>query len=301
MFFLIPIGAERAIYGTPWFTIANIAICVLVWVGSWFGDPIALLGLVAAEEIGPANLLYAYAHAGVFHLIGNMVFLWCMGVNLETRWGTATYAAVYLLGAIVSGLIFTMIHPDSMDPLVGASGAISALMGAFLVSLFKTKIRMAYVVWIFIRLFSGTFRIPAYVILPFWFATDLIGAYGEVRGGAAGVAYSAHVSGFVLGLAIAAGLRLTGAEKKLIEASASDVHENPADWTVLPPEANARASRRAMAQRQPPVPGNQQAAGEATAPTGNTQSADPIKCDDCGLVNMPDVSNCRRCSASIKS
>ncbi|MEZ4444809.1 MAG: rhomboid family intramembrane serine protease [Polyangiaceae bacterium] len=233
MFFFLPISADRAVYGMPWFTIGTIGLCVLVYLASFFGQPIDGMGLVPAAGIGPTYLLYAFAHAGFLHLFGNMLFLWCMGVNLETRWGTGAFAAVYLIGAVISGAVFAKIHAGSTIPLVGASGAISALMGAFLVSLVTTRIRIFYFVWIFIRIWTGTFRIPAYVVLPFWFASDLLGAYGEVEAGGSGVAYSAHVSGFVFGFLVALLLRVTGLEAKLLERS-GDIGDDPAEWSNVP-------------------------------------------------------------------
>lgn len=293
MFLLIPTSAERAVYGMPWFTVGTVAICTLSWVASFYVDVFGPLGYVPADGVGLTLILYAFAHGGFTHLFGNMIFLWCMGVNLETRWGTPTYAAVYLSGAVVSGLAYGSLHAGSTIPLVGASGAIATLMGCFLVSLFKTRIKFWYLLFFLFRVKTGTFKVPAYVVLPLWFLSDLLGAYAEAHGAGGGVAYSAHVGGFLLGITVAGGLKLSGYEAKLVEQTGSDVHDDPSTWTALPPEQVNPAQRYAVKASEPPVP--RPALAGASAPP----KADPVRCGGCGLVNMPGASSCRRCGGSF--
>lgn len=328
MFLLVPTSADRAVYGMPWFTVGTVAICFLTWVASLFTDVIGPLGFVPGDALGLTVVLYAYAHGGLVHLLGNMVFLWCMGVNLETRWGTPTYAAVYLVGAAVSGLAYGSLHAGSTIPLVGASGAIAALMGAFLVSLFKTRIRFWYLVFFVFRVSTGTFKVPAYVVLPMWFLSDLLGAYVESTGSGAGVAYSAHVGGFIFGVLVAGALRLSGYEDKLLEAMGSDVHDDPSQWTHLAPEPG-RVARRfepaagvlpvagAVPQHaapQPDVPQPDVAQPVVPQPAGvagvagvagsaskgaRDEGAAPPRCSSCQLVNMPGAKTCRRCATTL--
>jgi len=301
---IVPTSADRAVYGMPWFTLGTVVICFSTWVASLFVDVVGPLGYVPADALGLTVILYAYAHGGLIHLLGNMVFLWCMGVNLETRWGTPVYAAVYLLGAAISGLTFGSLHAGSHIPLVGASGAIAALMGAFLVSLFKTRIRFWYAFFLLFRVATGTFSVPAYVVLPMWFLSDLLGAYVETHGAGGGVAYSAHVGGFVFGLIVAGALKLSGYEKKLIEATGSDVHEDPEQWSNLAPEAGRVQGRfTARGAAIPQVAGGPDV-GSTVGNVGGSvppesDGAAPPRCGSCKLVNMPGATSCRRCGSAL--
>ncbi|MEQ9319475.1 MAG: rhomboid family intramembrane serine protease [Polyangiaceae bacterium] len=305
MFLFVPTSADRTVYGMPWFTVGTVAICFLSWVASFYVDVWGPLGFVPADGVGLTVVLYAYAHGGLVHLLGNMVFLWCMGVNLETRWGTPTYAAVYLVGAAVSGLAYGSLHGGSTIPLVGASGAIAALMGAFLVSLFKTRIKFWYLIFYLFRVSTGTFKVPAYVVLPLWFLSDLLGAYVEARGAGGGVAYSAHVGGFVFGFIEAGALKLSGYEAKLLESTGADVHDDPSTWTNLAPEPDRVARRFGPAGGAVP----QVAGGVASVPPPGTSSlppadpgvvaGEPARCSGCKLVNMPGATSCRRCGTAL--
>ncbi|HHH28783.1 MAG TPA: rhomboid family intramembrane serine protease [Polyangiaceae bacterium] len=299
MFLFFPTSADRTVYGMPWFTVGTVAICFLSWVASFYIDVWGPLGFVPGDDLGITVVLYAYAHGGLVHLLGNMVFLWCMGVNLETRWGTPTYAAVYLVGAAVSGLAYGSLHAGSTIPLVGASGAIAALMGAFLVSLFKTRIKFWYLIWYLFGVSTGTFKVPAYVVLPLWFLSDLLGAYVEARGAGGGVAYSAHVGGFMFGFIVAAALKLSGYEAKLVESTGADVHDDPSQWTALAADTDRVPRRFGPAVEVVP----QVAAGPdvgSTVPGDSVPPAGaPPRCSSCKLVNMPGATSCRRCGAAL--
>ena len=85
---IIPINAERAVYGMPWFTLGTVALCTISWLLSWNMDVFGPFGFVPGHELGVTVVLYAFAHGGFLHLLGNMIFLWCMGINLETRWAS---------------------------------------------------------------------------------------------------------------------------------------------------------------------------------------------------------------------
>jgi membrane associated rhomboid family serine protease len=302
---IIPINAERAVYGMPWFTLGTVALCTVSWLLSWNFDVFGPLGFVPGHTLGITVVLYAYAHAGILHLLGNMVFLWCMGINLETRWGTPVFALVYVLGAMVSALAYGALHGGSSVPLVGASGAIATLMGAFLVSLFKTRIRMWYLFFLMFRIRTGTFSVPAYVVLPLWFLSDLLGAYVEAHGMNAGVAYSAHVGGFVLGVILALALKLSGYEARLLEATGADIADSPEAWTKVAAEPGPAVQRFAVpastgpslpvASISDPVPSAQSAVQVPSKRPAATGPANPARCGGCGLVNMPGVADCRRC------
>src|SRR6185503_18048465 len=108
-----------------------------------------------------------FTHGDIGHLFGNMLFLYLVGVSIEERWGRLRFLVFYLLGGAVAGLTYCAFHPGGRSPLVGASGAIAAAMGAFAVLFFKTRIRFFYVWWL-LFLKTGTFAAPAWLVLPFW-------------------------------------------------------------------------------------------------------------------------------------
>lgn len=181
-------------------------------------------------------VLSAFVHGGWMHLLGNMLFLWLVGCNLEDRWGRSVFAAMYLVGGAVASLAYALVHPGSDIPLIGASGAVAAAMGAFLVCFATAEIRYFYYFW---SLFSGpqkgTFDAPAFVAFPLWFITQLWYAWIETYMHL-GVAYSAHVGGFLFGIAVAVGLKYSGIEAThLLPATAKGV-----EWTEDPEYLQAR-------------------------------------------------------------
>jgi membrane associated rhomboid family serine protease len=166
-------------------------------------------GYVPADPRLLALITCMFMHGGWFHLIGNLLFLWLAGASLEDRWGRVFFSLLYLLSGIVASTTHAAMQPQSLIPLVGASGAIAGLMGAFLVRLAPTRIRFFY--WMYV--FRGTFYMPAYVALPLW----LLQQFAMARAGAAGgVAVWAHIGGFVLGTAVAVLIHLTDFEAKVL-------------------------------------------------------------------------------------
>ena len=204
----------------PWATIAIAVICVAVELWQ-LGEPDAAViaaGYRPAID-GPVRMLTsAFVHGGWFHLFGNMLFLYLVGCNLEDRWTRGGFVAFYLVGAIVAAATYGAFHPASEVPLVGASGAVAAAMGAFLVVLGTAQIRFAYLVWFWAFVRAGEFHARAYVVLPLWFAMQALSVFFESDGGeGGGVAYSAHVGGFVFGVAVGSVMRFSGLDRKLDE------------------------------------------------------------------------------------
>jgi membrane associated rhomboid family serine protease len=137
-----------------------------------------------------------FMHAGWMHIIGNMVFLWAFGPEVEDAMGPLRYLAFYLLSGLAASLAQTAIMPHSTVPNLGASGAIAGVMGAFLITYPRDEIRCVLLLGWFTRI---TF-IPAALLIGFWFLIQLfdqVGAVANVQGG--GVAYAAHVGGFIFG------------------------------------------------------------------------------------------------------
>ncbi len=136
-----------------------------------------------------------FMHGSWSHILGNMIFLWAFGPQIEDAMNPGRYAAFYLLGGVVSMLAQILADPASTLPCLGASGAIAAVMGAFLVTYPSDKIRTVLFFGLFVRI---TF-IPAALLIGFWFLIQLLsfGAVTDVKSG--GVAYLAHISGIIFG------------------------------------------------------------------------------------------------------
>jgi len=163
-----------------------------------------------------------FIHGNFFHLLFNMLFLWLVGCNIEDDWSWKVFLGLYLVGGLVAGLVHAMAFPKSAVPLIGASGAIAGIMGAFMIRRYKTKIRFAYFLWFFLRPYVGVFSIYAGIALPIWFVQQIIGASWSME---AGTAYWAHIGGFVFGAAIGASFKFFGVEQKYIEPMVEDSFE----------------------------------------------------------------------------
>jgi membrane associated rhomboid family serine protease len=163
-----------------------------------------------------------FLHGNFFHLLFNMLFLWMVGCNIEDDWGWKVFLGLYLVSGIVACLFHAAAFPQSTVPLIGASGAIAGVMGAFMIRHYKTKIRFAYFLWFFIRPFFGTFALYAGIALPFWFLEQIISAHW---GGETGTAYWAHIGGFIFGAGIGVSLKFFGLEKKYITPIVEDSFE----------------------------------------------------------------------------
>jgi len=136
-----------------------------------------------------------FMHGSWSHIIGNMIFLWAFGPEIEDAMGRGRYLLFYLSGGLVAMLAQILADPHSTVPNLGASGAIAAVMGGFIVTYPRDRIKAVLFIFVFVRI---TF-IPAALLIGFWFLTQLVhaGAVAQVQTG--GVAYLAHVGGFVFG------------------------------------------------------------------------------------------------------
>ncbi len=154
-----------------------------------------------------------FIHGNIFHLVFNMLFLWLVGCNIADDWSWKIFGGLYVFSGLVACSLHWMVYPASTMPLIGASGAIAGVMGAFMIRHFKTKIAFVYFIWLFIRPFFGRFRIYAGIALPIWFLQQILSASWSSE---TGVAYYAHIGGFVLGAVIGASFKFLGIEKKYI-------------------------------------------------------------------------------------
>jgi membrane associated rhomboid family serine protease len=136
-----------------------------------------------------------FIHGSWLHIIGNMVFLWAFGPEIEDAMNPVRYLAFYLVGGLVAMLAQIAASPSSMVPTLGASGAIAAVMGAFLVTYPRDEIRVVLIIFVFVRFTV----IPAALIIGVWFLMQLFSAGSVATVQAGGVAYLAHVGGAVFG------------------------------------------------------------------------------------------------------
>ncbi len=137
-----------------------------------------------------------FMHGSLLHLGGNMLFLWIFGNNIEDSMGRPRFVAFYLLGGIAALAAHVLIDPSSTVPTVGASGAIAAVLGGY--AILYPRARVLTVV--FIIIFVTVVQLPALLVLGLWFLLQLLPAFNEPVVGGGGVAYFAHIGGFVFGL-----------------------------------------------------------------------------------------------------
>jgi len=138
-----------------------------------------------------------FLHAGLMHLGGNMLYLWIFGNNIEDHLGHIGFLVFYLLSGVFAVFLFVLTGPDTQVPLVGASGAVSGVLGAYMLHFPKARVLTLFFFGWFIRMAW----IPAIVVLGLWFVMQLLFALSGIGASASGgVAYMAHVGGFVFGL-----------------------------------------------------------------------------------------------------
>ncbi|MBD3167417.1 rhomboid family intramembrane serine protease [bacterium] len=142
-------------------------------------------------------LTHMFIHGSLVHLLGNLWFLWLFGDNVEDSYGPFRFLGFYIVGGLAGMALHVLVFPSSPVPLVGASAAISAVMGAYWVFYPRARIGMVAFVFIFIK----RFHIPTFVYMMFWFGFQMLYAFIDaVNGGQADVAFSAHIGGFAFGL-----------------------------------------------------------------------------------------------------
>jgi membrane associated rhomboid family serine protease len=161
-----------------------------------YSDPQLASHFTMAQQWAPF-LTSMFLHGGFLHIIGNMWFLYIFGDNIEDRLGHIRYLLFYLLCGILAGMVHLLTNWESRIPTVGASGAISGVMGAYLVLHPRARILTLIPIFFFIQFFE----IPAFVFLGYWFLLQLLSA-GSGRAEVGGVAFWAHIGGFVSGIVL---------------------------------------------------------------------------------------------------
>ena len=203
---MIPIKVTQPSYSRPIVTVLLIAVNILVFLHEVWLDPYSLNHFMRLYSLRPAyfhveNLFtHMFLHAGWMHVLGNMLFLWVFGDNVEDILGHGKYLLFYLLCGVTAGLAQMVIDPSSRVPMVGASGAIAGVMGAYLVKFPRSEVKI--LTW-FLLIF--TFDVPAWAMLIYWFAIQLLEGVGSVGesaygGSQGGTAFFAHIGGFLMGI-----------------------------------------------------------------------------------------------------
>jgi membrane associated rhomboid family serine protease len=206
MFF--PIGDTQVQQGNkPLLSYIIIALNVLVYLYEFsLGEPrlsefVTQYGTIPAEITNGQDYYTVFTsmflHGGWMHLIGNMLFLWVFADNIEATIGYTKFLLFYLLGGIAASLTHILLSPNSMVPCVGASGAIAACLGAYIVMFPKSKIKILFLI------FFTVFYVNALYFLGFWIVQQLVSGFGSLgiaTADTAGVAYWAHIGGFAFGV-----------------------------------------------------------------------------------------------------
>lgn len=204
---MIPLGdASRRPVRFPIVTLTIIVVNLLVFVMEIAGGEAFIVrwALVPADIVAGRHLetilTSMFMHAGWEHILGNLVFLWAFGPQVEDAMGTIGYLVFYLLGGLAATLAQIAADPSSTVTNLGASGAIAAVMGAFLITYPEDRIKSV----LFIGWFSMVRLVPAAVFIGLWFLWQVfsqVGALSGAEGG--GVAYAAHIGGFLFGVIFA--------------------------------------------------------------------------------------------------
>ena len=201
----------------PIITIALIVINCLIFLyqislGDQFQYFIIKLGAIpyeithqtetTSEATFPVNMTLLSAmflHGGWLHIFGNMLYLWIFGNNVEDKLGHFKFIIFYLLSGIIASLVYILTNPNSTVPMVGASGAIAGVLGAYLLKFPRARVLTLIIFGWFIRIV----RIPAYFVLGFWFIIQLINGLPAIgQNSSGGVAWFAHIGGFLAGMGL---------------------------------------------------------------------------------------------------
>jgi membrane associated rhomboid family serine protease len=227
---VIPLRDRNPTRSTPVITLGLIAACFVVfalelWISfdggdralarffdQWGAVPSKITAAIdGGDYLSPPMLGIAtsmFLHGGWLHILGNMLFLWIFGNNVEDRLGRIPFLLFYLLGGLVAGLSQVWIAPHSDVPLVGASGAIAAALGVYFVLWPGARITSL----VFLGFFYQLAEVPALFVLGYWFVLQLLSGVTSLGAATAesGVAFFAHIGGFVVGMAVGLVLRVTG-------------------------------------------------------------------------------------------
>jgi len=271
MFIILPVGVDYRARRYPVATFTLMGICVAIYiitlickasssadaVDDWMFDH---LWLIPKESAWWTYVTQMFVHEGFWHLTGNMIYLYLFGSCVEDMIGRVRYVIFYLLSGIAAAFAYILFSPEhfaSENPMGGASGAISACIGGFLMLMATTKIEFKWFLFFMFRFWNGEFMLPAWLVISFWFLGDIAGMFitnlRHAHGG--GVAFGAHVGGTVFGLGLMAIERV-----RLKRAGLLEPEEETPIATVIRPVVHAPTRAQARAPiRVKPAPTNSEA------------------------------------------
>lgn len=204
---IFPIGDENVKGGfKPIFSYSFIVINIVIFIFQFSLEPNAIQAFVTNFGAIPTEILAGedyvtlftnmFLHAGLMHLLFNMLYLWIFGDNIEATIGNSRFILFYISGGVFASLVHVFLNPSSAVPSIGASGAIAAIMGAYIMMFPQSRIRM----WVFFK----SIYIPALIFLGFWIVQQLYSGLSDLGPESAqkgGTAWWAHIGGFVYGVA----------------------------------------------------------------------------------------------------
>lgn len=223
MFFFLPLYDDNPTGRTPIVTYALIGLCTIIflWQLGQNADAVAYsYGMIPARLFGSARLPSALAvvppwatiftsmflHSGWLHIGGNMLFLWIFGNNIEDALGHIRYLLLYVLSGVAAALCQALSDPAATVPMLGASGAIAGVLGAYLLLYPYANVHVLVLIVFILRIVT----VPAWILLGLWFAAQLLSGLLTKAGAPGGVAVWAHAGGFVTGIALLVLLRPHG-------------------------------------------------------------------------------------------
>lgn len=195
------------------------------------------LSFVPAKPTLVSLFAHMFLHGGFWHLFGNLLFLFITAPFLEDVYGRLVFSGLYLVGGVFAAGAHAIATAQPEVPVLGASGALAAVMGAFLVRLGRSHIRFLLIPVLFLPMFRFRFALPAFVVLPLWFAEQVLSARLAPD---APVAWWAHIGGFAFGVVAALGIRISGVEEKWINPAI----EGKVGWSQDPAILKANEARR---------------------------------------------------------
>jgi membrane associated rhomboid family serine protease len=213
---MFPLRDTQPSYSRPVVTVLIIVVNILVFLLEFSLDDYSRNAFIAAYGLTPAHfqlqnvLTSMFVHGGWMHVLGNMWFLWIFGDNIEDILGHGKYLLFYLACGVAAAMAQVLIDPFSQVPMVGASGAIAGVMGAYMIKFPRSRI----LTFAFIFFFVTTFEVPAWLMLVYWFAIQLfsgVGSISSTQASQGGTAFFAHIGGFVLGMLL---IRLMGTQER---------------------------------------------------------------------------------------
>ncbi len=223
---MFPIRDDNPHFMTPYATVGIIVLNVIAWIflqglgtEPMLSGSVCSLGLIPGEllqtvsagarvQVGPdtvcvlgntstwyTTITSMFMHGGWFHIAGNMWFLWIFGNNVEDAMGHTRFVVFYLLCGLAAAALQIATNTESAIPMVGASGAVGGIMGAYILLYPRVHVHM----FIFLGFFITTVAVPAVFMLGFWFLIQLLNGFGTIGAQGGGVAFWAHVGGFAAG------------------------------------------------------------------------------------------------------